>query len=112
MLEPLLYFGGTMLATAIVAVFVCRRRVARQKQISWGTLLASSVIANVVVVASLAFYDEGWHIFSRDAWSEPKGGWGGVVVVMGIVAVFCILPALAVALYYQRRSKRDEKPLV
>jgi uncharacterized membrane protein len=112
MLEPLLYFGGTILATAIVAVFACRHRVAHEKQISWGTLVASPVIANVVVVASLAFYEEGWHIFSRDAWSEPKGGWAGVVVVMGVVTIFCILPALAVAVYYQRRSKRDEKSMV
>src|SRR5215472_4312131 len=107
MLEPTLYFGGTILATLIVSVLLCRHRVARLRRVWWGTVIASSVIANVAVLIGMAFYEEGWDLFTRDAWSEPKGGWGGVLVVLIVISVLCVLPALGVAVYYQRRSKRD-----
>src|SRR5437773_9647819 len=109
MLEPLIYFGGTILATVVVAVLLCHYRTARQQRISYGTLIASSVIANASVFLGMGIYEEGWRIFTRDAWTGGKGGLSGVLVVWAIITIFCLLPALGVAVYYQRRSKRDEK---
>jgi hypothetical protein len=83
----------------MVATLICRYRVIRGKQVSWGTVTASSVIANVAVCIGMAFYEEGW--------SEPKGGWGGVVIVLSVISLLCILPALGVAVYYQKRSKKN-----
>jgi hypothetical protein len=111
-LETLLYFGGTLLATAVVAVLLCHYRFAHQKRISWGTVFSSSVIANVSVFLGMGIYEEGWHIFTREAWSGGKGGLGEVFVVLGIIIILCLLPALGVAVYYQRRSKRNEKAVV
>src|SRR5437016_3320931 len=112
MLEPALYFAGVMLATLVVAVRLCHYRAARQKRISWGTVFSSSVIANVSVFLGMGIYEEGWHIFSREAWTGGKGGLAQVLFVLAIIIIFCLLPALGVAIYYQRRSKRDEKHLV
>ncbi len=112
MLEPILYFTGTILATLIVAVLLCRYHMNHQRRVSWGTVVASSVIANAAVFIGMELYEEGWNLFTREAWTEPKGGWIGIVIVLGVISVLCVLPALGVAVYYQRRSKRDETHVV
>jgi hypothetical protein len=111
MLEPTLYFAGTILGTLVVSILLCRYRAARRKRISFGTVLASAVIANVAIFMSLGFYEEGWHIFTRDAWTGGKGGLEAALVVLGVITIMCILPALGVAVYYDRRSKKDERPV-
>jgi len=112
MLEPLVYFGGTILATLVVAVLLCHYRVSRRKQASWGKVFASSVIANLAVLFGLGFYEEGFHLFTREAWSGGKGPPGAVFVVVGVITILCVLPAFGVAVYYQRRSKRYEARVV
>jgi hypothetical protein len=112
MLEPLLYFGGTILATVVVAVLLCHYRVAHQKRISWGTVFSSSVIANVSIFLGMGIYEEGWHIFTREAWTGGKGGLDQVLFVLGVIIILCILPALGVTVYYQRRTNRNEKHVV
>ncbi len=57
---------------------------------------------------SWSFYEEGWDLFTREAWTGSKGGLEAAFVVLAIIMVFCILPALGVVIYYQRRSKIDE----
>jgi len=104
-----LYFGGTILTTIVVAIILCRYRASRQKQVSYGTLIASSAIANASVFLGLGIYAAGWRIFTREAWTGGKLGLLGVLVVWGSTTIFCLLPALGVAVYYQRRRKRDEK---
>lgn len=109
MLEPALYFGGVMLATLMVAILLCHYRAVRQKRISWGTVFSSSIIANAIAFFGMGIYEEGWHSFSREAWTGGKGGLGQVLFVLMLIIIFCLLPALGVAIYYQRRSKRDDK---
>ena len=109
MLEPLLYFCGTMLATLAVAVVVCRYLASHGKQVSWGAVLASSIIANVGVFLGFGFYEEGLHLFTSEAWVGGKGGLGEVFIVVGVLTAFCILPALGVAVYFQRRAQTREK---
>lgn len=108
MLEPVLYLAATVFATIIVAVAICRYRFTHHLQISYGTLAASSVIANALVLMSLAFYEEGCHIFTREAWSGGKDGWGAALLVAGGFAVICVLPALGVAIYHERRKTKRE----
>jgi hypothetical protein len=108
MLEPLLWFAWIVLVTLIVSALLCRYRVTRQKQPSWGTVVASSIIGNLFALAAGLFYDAGWEVFSRDTLTEPKGGWGLILIVLGVLTIFCILPALAVAGYYQHRTKRAQ----
>jgi hypothetical protein len=109
MIDSLLIFGGPILVTLVVAVLLCRYRYSHKKRIGFGTVVASAVIANVAVFMSVAFYEEGWHLFTREAWTGGKGGWEAGLFVLGIITVMCILPALGVAVYYERRSRRDTK---
>src|SRR5438067_13877405 len=99
MLEPLLYFAGTILATAVVAVLFCHYRFARHKWISWGTVVTSSLVTNVCIFLGMGIYEEGWRIFTREAWTGGKGGLGLVFFVLGIITIFCLLPALGVAVF-------------
>lgn len=112
MLEPLLYFGGTIIATVIVAALVCHYRVSHQRQVSWGTVLVSTVVANFAVFFGLGFYEEGFRLFRREAWTGGKGGLFEAVIVVGVITILCVLPALGVAVYYQRRSKRGKGRMV
>ena len=69
------------------------------------------MIANLGVFLGLGIYEEGWHIFTPEAWTGGKGGLGSALVVLTVITLFCLLPALGVAVYYQSRSKRDETHL-
>jgi len=106
-MELLLYSGGAVLATIVVTTLVCRYRTARKKQISYGTLLVSPLIANVVVFVSWGFLLFGWHFFTPDFW---RGNWalGAALGIVIFMAIFCILPALGIVVYYQKRRKKDE----
>ena len=107
MRESLPYFTGTILATTLVATVLCRYRMRHRKQISWGTVGTSSIVGNLVTLLSFLLYEEGLHIFASDVWREPKGGWVGPLLILWIITVICILPALAVSLYYRRRAKHE-----
>ena len=110
-METLLYFCGTLLATFVVAVLLCRYRYNHKKRIWFGTVIASAVVANIAVFISLAFYEVGWRFFTREAWTGGKDDLGAIFVVLGIITVICILPALGVAVYFNRRGERDAKPV-
>jgi hypothetical protein len=111
MLEPTLYFAGTILGTLAVSILICRYRAARRMRIGFGSVLASAVIANVVVMLAFGFYEVGWDIFTADAWTGGKGGLDAALFVLGVITVMCVLPALGVAVYYERQSKKHERPV-
>jgi len=102
------YIFGAMLTSALVSFFICRYRCHHLKRISWGTLGASVLAGNVITLLSLLFYEEGWDVFTREAWREPKGGWGLVFVFLGFVAASSVIPSLAVSVFYERRAKRNQ----
>jgi multisubunit Na+/H+ antiporter MnhF subunit len=106
------YLALTMIGTLVVAMLICQYRFVQKKRISWGTLAASTLIGNLITVVSVLFYEEGWGVFTREAWIEPKGGWGLVLIILGFFAAFSVLPALAVAVYYQRRTNRAQSPAI
>jgi hypothetical protein len=105
-IQLLVGFVVPMLATVVVTALFCRYRIARKKQVSYGTLLACPIIATLVVLLSLSFCFDGWQIFTRGYWTEGKGGLEMIVVVFGFIAAFCVLPALGVVVYYQKQSKK------
>jgi hypothetical protein len=106
----LLYFCSTILATFVVAVLFCHYRYVHEKRLGFGTVTASAMIANAAVLFSWGFYEEGWHIFTIDAWVGGKGGLAALLFIFGGITIICILPALGVAVYYERKSKRDRNP--
>ena len=111
---------GAILLTLVVSTLLCRHRIAQKKHFFFVTALASALIANVVVfvlvILSQRFYDDGYLIFSGQAWKFVTRSWKFVTAdflftawsVIGIGTIICILPALGVAYYYKRRSKIAE----
>jgi len=111
---------GTILLTLVVSTLLCRHRIAQKKHFLFVTALASALIANVVVfvlvILSQRFYDDGYLIFSGQAWKFVTRSWKFVTAdfmftawsVIGIGTFICTLPALGVAYYYERRSKKNE----
>jgi len=110
---------GAILLTLVVSTLLCRHRIAQKKHFFFVTALASALIANVVlfvlVLLSERFYDEGWHIFSLEAWKFITRSRYALKAFMftawsfiGVGTFICILPALGVAYYYKRRSKKSE----
>jgi thiamine transporter ThiT len=114
-----LYFVGAILATLVLSTLFCRNRIKRKKRSFFLTALAGAVIANAVFFAltflSGRLYADGWHAFSSEAWKNNADLINGLksilvdaMIFMVVGTFFCIFPALAVACYYERRSKKDE----
>ena len=106
------YLAGTFAATIAITIMLCRYRLARKQPVSFGTLIAGPVIANVVVFLFMAFYSEGESVFTRDFWTGGKAGFETIWGPLGYITVMCVLPALAVIVYYKRRNNIPMSPLL
>lgn len=118
----LYYFAGVILVTLVVTVLLCRHRLAQKKKSFFATALGVTVITNAVLFVVIylvgRFYSERWHVFTLEAWRSDNGSGrslesavsdGMIFVVVG--ALICVLPALGVAYYYERRSNKNEIPV-
>ena len=106
------YLFGSMLAALAVTVLLCRRNLTHHKPISWITLATSTIIGNLLAFIVILFCQEGWHVFSAQAWSRSIGEWLLLGMLFGFIAAFSALPALAVTVYYHRLAERAESPAV
>lgn len=104
------YLVESMLATLVVAILLCRYRLAHRKRISLSVLALSTVSGNLLAFVILLLGQEGWHAFTPDAWSIVKTRWFLFVLLFGFIAALTALPALAVTVYYHRRSENAESP--
>jgi NADH:ubiquinone oxidoreductase subunit 4 (subunit M) len=96
------------LMTIPLTALICRYRLRRKKRISYGTMFAGAFLGAVLFVVSTSIYFNGWQIFSLDEWREDKYfGRNPVFTVLGCVTLMCVLPALGVVVYYERRHKKD-----
>jgi DMSO reductase anchor subunit len=99
----LLLLTVLMSATIPATAFLCRYRTSRKKRVSCGTLFAgASVVPLVVAVVVTCTEPDIW-------WShEHKGSPHDFFITLVFLMLLCVLPALCVVVYYQRKKKRDE----
>jgi hypothetical protein len=97
----MLFIVLPMLATIPVTALICRARIARKKPMSYGTMFtaACSIPLLVAVIATCLQPDIRW---SRGHKLTPQI----VVATLGFMAAMCVLPALGVVVYFQKRKKR------
>jgi O-antigen/teichoic acid export membrane protein len=97
----ILFFAIPMMATIPVAMFLCRYRVARSRRISYGTMFAAaSCIPFLLAIVATCFEPDIW-------WThENKNDPGVWPVMLFFMVAMCVLPALLVALYYQKRGRK------
>jgi O-antigen/teichoic acid export membrane protein len=96
------FFAIPMAATIPVAAVLCRYRVARNRRISYGTMFAAaSCIPLLLAVVATCIDPSMW--WSREGKNVPEIWF---VMLMFLVGM-CVLPALCVLVYYQRRPKRE-----
>jgi len=100
-----MYFVFPILAAIPLTALLCRYRTSRKKRISYGTLLAGACSIPFVL---FLFFTAVVLLEPRD----PKGAPSPILFLelFGFVACLCVLPALGVVIYYQRRSRRDGTP--
>jgi hypothetical protein len=102
----LLVFIVPMLATIPVVAILCRYRIARKKRVSYGTMFAgASIIPLLLAIVVTCFEPDVW--WSHEHKSSPED----FLVMLIFIATMCVLPALAVSVYYQRKNKRNEAPV-
>jgi hypothetical protein len=100
----LVAFGIPMLVTIPATAIFCRCRIACKKRVSFGTIfVGASCFPLLLAVIDTCIEPGIW--WSRSNHFE-------FLIALGIFVAICILPASGVVLYYQRRSNRDEKPVV
>jgi hypothetical protein len=99
-MDILLIFALPMLATLPIAILICRFRIARKKTVSYGTMFAAacSIPLFLALIATILQPDVWW---SREDKMTPEI----FITMLGFIAGICVLPALGVVVYYQRRSK-------
>jgi len=92
-----------MLAAIPPTALLCRYRIARKKGVSYGTMFAGTLCVPLVfaVIMTCEQPDVWW---SRAHKCTPVD----LLLGLGFMAAMCVLPALGVVLYYQRRNKKDE----
>ncbi|MGO8743640.1 MAG: hypothetical protein ACLQUR_14745 [Limisphaerales bacterium] len=92
-----------MLATIPVAGMICRIRIASKKPISYGTLLMSACsIPLLVAFIATCVQPDIWR--SREHKMTPEM----FLTMLGCMTAMCVLPALGVVVYYQKRSKKHD----
>jgi hypothetical protein len=100
-------FVVPMATAALVADFICHYRIARKKRVSAGTAFVGAVSLPVIFAI-------GGTLLDADFWSTRNKGPGvaGMLIIFCLVTIISFLPAGAVVRYYQKRSKRNETPVV
>jgi len=96
-------FGGSILVTLIVTALVLRRRLAQWKRAFYLTALAFLLAGRI--------YSDGSRMFTREAWRglrSPGSALFDASLFVFVGTVICIIPVLALAYYYEKRSKRNE----
>ena len=106
LIVSLLILAVPVLATIPVTIFLCRYRISHQKRVSYGTMFASaSCIPLLLAIVVTCTEPDVW--WSHEHKSSPQD----FVVMLVFLMLLCVLPALGVVVYYQRRKKRDERPV-
>ena len=106
-MEKVIFFAIPVLVTIPVTLLLCRIRGALKLGISFGTVLFS---AFVVAFFWLGFTTQ-WDIYTVGFWHgySPKPPDRPLAMKMiAFTIIMCILPALGVVHFYQRRSKTDD----
>lgn len=111
------YFAIPCLLTLIVTIFLCHWRMARRNPFFFVTAVTAAILVNLVFWLAwflvVQFQRYGWGVFTAEAWRWRPGMkngmasalfWGRLAVELS--SLICILPALVVAWYYERRHKK------
>ena len=108
----MVFFVAPILTTVLAATLLSRHRIARKKQVSYETMIASACIVGLLWLVCVT---EG-RCFRLGFWSPeygPKHKLGpewpfSLLKNLGFVAAISALSALGVVAYFQKRGKRNE----
>jgi hypothetical protein len=96
----LIIFVLPMLATIPVTAWLCWRRIARRKRVSYGTVLAGACLIPLLL---FLFFTIAIWLSGIDAKAPSPLLF---LQLFGFVACMCVLPAFTVVAYYQKRSQK------
>jgi hypothetical protein len=98
---------ATIVATILVTSGLCRYQIAHQRQPSFGTMFAGACCIPLLlaVVGTILNPDMWWPRLDKAPLWFP-------FLFLGCVAILCIFTAPCVVRYYQRRTNRNEPPMV
>jgi len=97
-----------------VTVILCRRRIAHNRQIGYGTVFLGAFIVTFLwfsfVSGGACFSPDFWNSIFTNVWT--RSGDGNILLLKSAAfsAVISVLSALGVVHYYQIRSKRHDPP--
>ena len=93
--------------TVLTTFLLCRFWCARKKSASYGTLLGVPFGSSLFAYLFLHFYSDGLHAFHF--WLQADGsGLRSFSDDLPLIWGVSVLPAIAIVVYYQKRSKTGE----
>ena len=101
-------YGFLMALTVPVTAALCRFRLAHRLRVSYGTVLASSSIVALIWFVCIfpSDYSYNTHDLAHHKW-DPDW-FPSLLRLSAFIAVICLLPALAVVAYDQRRRSENQ----
>ncbi len=104
----LYYIIPGSILTVVGTSLLCGFWTARQKRASLGTLLVIPFFSVILAwLGWICFYGE-WYVLTPDYWRQAKGTFKGQLIHLAVIGAYCVLPAIAVAIYYQLKNKNHE----
>lgn len=98
---------GSML-TIVMTALLGRFWVARKKLPSFGTFIGVPFCSVYLVWFVQYFRGAGWQMFTAHYWDDMKSTLGQLLYHQGLIGTICVFPAIAIVIFYHRRSKRHD----
>jgi hypothetical protein len=99
-----------VLMSSVVTGFYCRTQIASCRSIGRGTILACPFLSSLAVILSCSMGVEGLNVFTIGYWSGYRLGPQFMFNIYGLLFAVCGVPALGVAVYYMRQSRKTLMP--
>ena len=90
-----------------VTIFACQRTLARGQRPSVWLAVGSAFVASSLTIAVVLLVGEGADVFTAQYWEGHKvSNVHMTFIIVGLGAMFSLIPAAVVVLLFQRKAKR------
>ncbi|HEU6448155.1 MAG TPA: hypothetical protein VFV23_06950 [Verrucomicrobiae bacterium] len=106
--NEILYFIFAAIIAIPLTATICQWRIARNKKISSGTILAGALTASLIALIWSPIFIAGKAAFTYEFWINPKEGGKSPLLwfcIWTVTSLATIIPACAVVVFHRKHKK-------